>query len=89
MPMLVQEYVNELAQCLVDIDKSPQDVVSAEKIKRLCNEAVCQDYVLTAALTLTPSLQPHCISLAAQACHQQNQHHLGLPSLLSSVVCLA
>lgn len=53
MPMLVQEYVNELAQSLVDTDKSPQDVVSAEKIKRLCNEAVRQGYlVLTAALTL-------------------------------------
>ena len=57
MPMLVQEYVNELAQSLVDIDKSPQDVVSAEKIKRLCNEAVREDHlVLTTALTQMLSL---------------------------------
>ncbi len=36
----MQEYVNELAQGLVDVDKNPQDVVAAEKIKRLCNESV-------------------------------------------------
>ena len=43
MPHLLsfmQEYVNELAQSLVDVDKNPQDVIPAEKIKRLCNEAV-------------------------------------------------
>lgn len=34
-----KEYVNELAQSLIDIDKNPQDVVAADKIKRLCNEA--------------------------------------------------
>lgn len=36
----VQEYVTELAGSLVETDKNPQDVVSAEKIKRLVNEAV-------------------------------------------------
>lgn len=36
----MQEYVQELAQSLIDIDKNPQDVVAADKIKRLCNEAV-------------------------------------------------
>ncbi|KAL3143404.1 hypothetical protein ABBQ38_002227 [Trebouxia sp. C0009 RCD-2024] len=39
MVSIWKEYVNELAQSLVDIDKSPQDVVAAEKIRRLCNEA--------------------------------------------------
>lgn len=39
----MQEYVNELAQSLVDVDKNPQDVVATEKIKRLCNEAVSMD----------------------------------------------
>ena len=32
--------MNELAQALVDTDKNSQDVVAAEKIKRLVNEAV-------------------------------------------------
>ena len=40
MFICLQEYVNELAQSLIDIDKNPQDVVAADKIKRLCNEAV-------------------------------------------------
>ena len=36
----LQEYVTELAGSLVETDKNPQDVISAEKIKRLVNEAV-------------------------------------------------
>lgn len=68
MPMLVQEYVNELAQSLVDIDKSPQDVVSAEKIKRLCNEAVRHDHlVITPALTWLLSSPLH-IQLHLSGC---------------------
>lgn len=39
MVSIWKEYVNELAQGLVDVDKNPQDVVAAEKIKRLCNES--------------------------------------------------
>ena len=38
----MQEYVNELAQALVDTDKNSQDAVAGEKIKRLVNEAVSQ-----------------------------------------------
>ena len=38
--LTVQEYVNELAQGLVDVDKNPQVIAASEKIKRLCNEAV-------------------------------------------------
>lgn len=37
---VAQEYVNELAGALVEIDKNSQDAVAAEKIKRLVNEAV-------------------------------------------------
>lgn len=49
----MQEYVNELAQGLVDVDKNFQDVVAAEKIKRLCNESV----------SLYLSSQCHCALL--------------------------
>ena len=51
LPIVVQEYVNELAQSLVDIDKGPQDVIAAEKIKRLCNEAVCQNCLVVIVLS--------------------------------------
>lgn len=51
LPIVVQEYVNELAQSLVDIDKGPQDVIAAEKIKRLCNEAVCQNCLVVTVLS--------------------------------------
>lgn len=39
MVSIWKEYVNELAQSLVDVDKNSQDVMAADKIKRLCNEA--------------------------------------------------
>ena len=58
---VMQEYVNELAQSLVDVDKNSQDVIAAEKIKRLCNEAVRVMYPM-------PVDAYSCVHTSACAC---------------------